>query len=120
MSAKRFPSSVYRHGTEPDVRFSLANERTFLAWTRTALALIGGGVALEALPLPLEPTLRLVSAFILVGAGILVPAQAWFGWSRAERAIRRGDPLPHPFFAAPLAIAIALVGILLLAAIIVR
>jgi putative membrane protein len=30
---------------EPDVRFSFANERTFLAWNRTALALIATGIA---------------------------------------------------------------------------
>ena len=30
-----------------DYRFLLANERTFLAWMRTALGLIAGGVALE-------------------------------------------------------------------------
>lgn len=36
-------------GTEPDYRFTLANERTFLAWIRTALALIAGGVAVAQL-----------------------------------------------------------------------
>ena len=35
---RRWPSRVYAHGHEPDPRFSLANERTFLAWIRTALA----------------------------------------------------------------------------------
>ena len=34
----------YEEGEEPDYRFTLANERTFLAWLRTALALIAGGV----------------------------------------------------------------------------
>ena len=36
---RRFPARVYRAGTEPDPRFTLANERTFLAWIRTSLAL---------------------------------------------------------------------------------
>lgn len=31
-------------GEEPDPRFTLANERTFLAWTRTALALLASAV----------------------------------------------------------------------------
>jgi hypothetical protein len=33
---------------EPDYRFTFANERTFLAWIRTALALIAGGVAVAS------------------------------------------------------------------------
>ena len=32
-------------GKTPDYRFTLANERTFLAWIRTALALMAGAVA---------------------------------------------------------------------------
>ena len=46
---RRVPRRVYGVGDEPDVRFSLANERTFLAWVRTSLALLAAGVALEAL-----------------------------------------------------------------------
>ena len=34
-----------QEGTEPDPRFTWANERTFLAWNRTALALIAAGLA---------------------------------------------------------------------------
>ena len=45
---QRFPRQVYGHGEDPDPRFSLANERTFLAWIRTTLALLAAGVALEA------------------------------------------------------------------------
>ena len=39
---------VLRGGTEPDPRFTLANERTFLAWIRTSLAFLAGGIAIEA------------------------------------------------------------------------
>ena len=46
---RRFPRSVYGEGEEPDPRFSLANERTFLAWLRTALAMYAAAFALEAL-----------------------------------------------------------------------
>lgn len=46
--ARRWPS-VYAHGSEPDPRFTLANERTHLAWLRTSLALIAAGVGIEIL-----------------------------------------------------------------------
>lgn len=45
MSAdKRWPRSVFGVGDEPDARFTFANERTFLAWIRTSLALLAGAV----------------------------------------------------------------------------
>jgi hypothetical protein len=40
--------------TEPDYRFTYANERTFLAWVRTSVALIGVGVAAVQFLPPLE------------------------------------------------------------------
>ena len=60
---QRFPQSVYRDGSEPDPRFSLANERTFLAWIRTSLALFAAGVALEALAIPVDARLRALLRF---------------------------------------------------------
>ena len=92
----RFPQSVYRHGSEPDVRFTLANERTFLAWIRTALALIAGGVALEVLGLALHPGLRLAASLVLIVMGMITPALAWLGWQRSERALRLATPSAQP------------------------
>ncbi|WP_260857346.1 YidH family protein [Microbacterium sp. 1.5R] len=108
------PAWVYREGTEPDPRFTLANERTFLAWIRTALALIAGGVALEALGLPLHPTFRLAASLVLLGAGLVVPLLAWIGWGRAERAMRRQEPLPSSVMALPLAVVLVVVTALIL------
>jgi putative membrane protein len=111
---RRFPQNVYRHGKEPDARFSLANERTFLAWIRTSLALLAGGVALEALGLGLHPAPRLAASLLLIVIGIAMPLQAWAGWKRSERALRLNTPLPSANLALPLGIAVIAAGVLVL------
>lgn len=98
----RFPQFVYREGSEPDPRFSLANERTYLAWIRTSLALFAAGVALEALVLPISPPLRATAAVVFVVLGLLTTAQSFLGWARTERALRLGTALPGPTLAAVL------------------
>ena len=90
----RWPNSVYAHGQEPDPRFSLANERTFLAWIRTALALVAGAAAIDALPLQLNDTVQNLLAGAVALAGLLTAGAAWRGWSRTERAMREGHALP--------------------------
>lgn len=93
---RRFPQSLYRRGSEPDPRFSLANERTFLAWVRTSLALMAAGVALEALQLPISPAFRMSAAALFVLLGVLAAIQAWVGWIRTERALRENRALSGP------------------------
>ncbi|HXH33582.1 MAG TPA: DUF202 domain-containing protein [Plantibacter sp.] len=115
---RRFPDSVYRHGSEPDARFSLANERTYLAWVRTSLALLAGGVALEALGLGLHPGLRLAASLMLILAGIATPIQAWIGWMRTERALRLDTPLPSAVLALPVGAVVVAVGVLVFLAVI--
>jgi putative membrane protein len=110
---RRFPRSVYGVGDEPDPRFTLANERTFLAWIRTGLALSAAGVALEALDVPIAPGLRLACALLLVGLGILAPVQAWAGWAATERAVRCGRPLPSPRLSPLIAAGTLVAGVLL-------
>ncbi|HTN55137.1 MAG TPA: DUF202 domain-containing protein [Microbacterium sp.] len=114
---RRFPRAVFRHGSEPDVRFSLANERTFLAWTRTALALIAGGVALEALALDMYAPLRLAASLVLIVTGILLPVVAWIEWGLVERAMRLGRPLPHPPTGIILGVSVVASGVLILLAV---
>ncbi len=93
-TTRRWPGRVYDHGKEPDPRFSLANERTFLAWVRTGLALLAGAAALDALDLPLDDTLQGLLAALLAIASLLTAAAAWWGWARVERAMRADEPLP--------------------------
>lgn len=107
---RRYPTWVYGEGVEPDPRFSMANERTYLAWVRTALALIAGGVALEALGLPLQPQLRLAASILCLVLGLLVPPWAWSAWGRAERAMRRGEALPGTLLGPVLAVGVAVVA----------
>src|SRR5262245_10867918 len=92
-------------GTTPDYRFSLANERTFLAWIRTGLALIGGGLAVAAFVPPLGvPRLREAIAGVLFLLGAAVALRAVNHWARSERAMRLGQPLPASRFPAILAL----------------
>lgn len=84
-----------RLGEEPDYRFTLANERTFLAWVRTALAVLAGGIALDQFAHHLEPkaTLAFVAVALSISAGIFA-ACAYFRWKSNEIAMRHGGPLP--------------------------
>jgi putative membrane protein len=94
MADGRWPSSVFDEGEEPDYRFSLANERTFLAWIRTALALLAGSVALTGLSLDISETLAKVLAVVLALLSISCAVTGWLRWARIERAMRRKLPLP--------------------------
>jgi putative membrane protein len=90
----RRPHWVYDAGEEPDPRYTLANERTFLAWVRTSLAMLAGGVALHALGLPDTDWVRDLLAVLLVLLGGLMTALAMIRWARVERAMREHAPLP--------------------------
>jgi putative membrane protein len=90
----QWPSWVYGVGATPDHRFSLANERTFLAWVRTSLALLAGGVALDAVDLDASAALQSALATTLVVLGLLGAAASWVRWAAAERAMRLRRPLP--------------------------
>lgn len=120
MTDRRFPRWVYGRGTEPDPRFSLANERTFLAWVRTALALIAGGVALEALGLPIQPGLRLAASVLSLLLGLTVPILAWLNWGAVERSMREAQPLPASRVALPVGAGVSLIAVLLMLGLMLR
>ncbi|MEV0155140.1 DUF202 domain-containing protein [Micromonospora sp. NPDC050686] len=115
------PRELRSVGTTPDYRFSLANERTFLAWLRTGLALIAGGLATAQFlpPLPLAH-LREVIAIALLLLGGTVALRAVDHWARTERAIRLGEELPASRFPAVLALAVGLGALVLIAAVLLR
>jgi len=83
-----------RKQVRPDYRYSLANERTFLAWTRTGIAFIAGGVAVEQFA-------RLSYSWITQTVGVIGivfgAAAAWFGYThfrKAQDAMEHDKPLP--------------------------
>ncbi|SFO91986.1 putative membrane protein [Amycolatopsis arida] len=80
---------------EPDYRFTLANERTFLAWLRTALGLVAGGVAVHQLvPGWSVPGARTALAALALALATVLAAASYPRWRRVQRAMRRGEPLP--------------------------
>ncbi|MFC6379498.1 YidH family protein [Tatumella terrea] len=87
-----------KQGTPPDYRFSLANERTFLAWIRTALAFMAAAVGIDQLAPRLAPEFfrsALVIALSLTAAGLSY--YAYRRWVRNERAMRNDSELPFPY-----------------------
>jgi len=102
-------------GTDPDPRFTLANERTFLAWIRTSLAMVAGGIAVEAFTAELfDPELRKTVSVLLLLLGLVTGGGSFFRWLNVERAMRRQAPLPAPLLAPVLAVGGALVAAVLI------
>jgi putative membrane protein len=99
--------------TEPDVRFTYANERTFLAWNRTALALIVTGVAAtQLLPQFHIADGRQILGVPLIALGALVAVTSYRQWQANERAMRRKEPLPSSRMAAVLSVGIGIISVI--------
>ena len=110
---------LYDVGDEPDPRYSLANERTFLAWVRTTLALLAGSVALHSLGIPRTDWLRDTLVVTLALFGALMTALAYRRWARIERAMRLREPLPHFGLGLVVTIVLVLISVLLALALVV-
>jgi putative membrane protein len=83
-----------REGQEPDYRFSLANERTFLAWIRTALALLAGGLVLDQFATRLRPHSLVVAIAVgLTVLSMLLCGMAYLRWRDNEIAMRHARAL---------------------------
>lgn len=101
-------------GTEPDARYTFANERTFLAWSRTALALVVAGLGVVQLlpPFPGVPWGRHVLGVPLIAFGAIVAVAAYGEWVRNQHALRHGDPMPRSLLPKLLAIVIAVMAVI--------
>lgn len=107
------PERLREEGDTPDYRFSLANERTFLAWLRTAMALVGGGFAVDQFLPDTGRPLRLALALTLLAGGAVCALRAINHWIRCERAMRRGEDLPVSRFPVMLGLAVGVVALLM-------
>ena len=85
-------SGVTGNGVDP--RYSLANERTFLAWIRTSLGLLAGAAGLLAIDLSWpELAVQGLASLLAVVAGISA-CLAWARWRKVEDAITHDRPMP--------------------------
>jgi putative membrane protein len=96
MALRTDPSSAEAEGPGDDLdeRFTLANERTFLAWIRTAMALIGGGLAAGQLLEFDSEWVRLLVSLPPILLGGLLALTSYRRWEANERAMRLREPLP--------------------------
>lgn len=106
-------------GSDPDPRFTFANERTYLAWNRTALALIGAGLAAAGLLHFDSRLVRLVVALPPILVGGVIAWMSYGRWEANERAMRLQQPLPATgpprFIAAALAVVALAIAVLVIA-----
>ena len=106
-------------GTEPDPRFTFANERTFLAWSRTALALVVAGLGIVQLlpPFPGVPWGRHVLGVPLIVFGAVVAVTAYREWTTSQRAMRHEQPLPRSIM--PIVMTVIIAAMAVVAAVVV-
>jgi putative membrane protein len=102
-----------KEGVEPDARFTFANERTFLAWNRTAVALVVAGLAITQLlpPFPGIPGGRHIVGVPLIVLGLVLSLTSYRQWSRNQRALRLGQPLPSSNLPRLLTLLVAVVAV---------
>jgi putative membrane protein len=104
--------SWQQDGTEPDYRFSLANERTYLAWIRTALSILAGAVLVHQFASRLQPRgLVLAGTVLLCALAAGLCGLAYFRWRANEIAMRHAEPLPFPHVIPLLSVCLLMLGI---------
>jgi putative membrane protein len=101
---------------EPDYRFTLANERTFLAWLRTSLSLLAAGVAVvQLVPSFTIPGARAVTGALLTVLAVVAAVSGILRWRSVEHAIRCGRPLPRQRVPWVMAVGLTVLALLALA-----
>lgn len=103
------PPDPRRVGAEPDYRFTLANERTFLAWIRTSLALAAGGLAAVGLLDDFRGSEAL--GILLLALSFATASSAYRRWALNEQSMRLNEPLPTSRLPMLMAVGTALVAI---------
>ena len=99
-------------GKEPDVRFSYANERTFLAWIRTALGLMTAGLAItQLLPEFDFPGGRRLIGLPLIAVGVVIAITSYWQWRANERAMRLERPLPTSYLPRIVAVVVGICAV---------
>ncbi|MBL1079075.1 DUF202 domain-containing protein [Nocardia sp. 2] len=96
-----------------DYRFTLANERTFLAWIRTALGLLAGGVAVHELVRPFRHHgLRSAVAMSCIVLAAVIALGAYGRWRHVQAAMERGERMPRALMVPVLSVGIAVIAVL--------
>lgn len=98
-------------GEDPDPRFTLANERTFLAWVRTSLALLAAGLAVGELLRSRPEAQRLALGIPLVLLAAVLAFTSFGRWERTERALRLRTTLPYPAISRVVAVGVAVISV---------
>ena len=110
-----------KEGVSPDYRFSLANERTFLAWIRTAMALIAGAVGIDQLTPDLAPPLfrSIIAGFLSLCAAFLA-FYAYRRWISNEKAMRLGTDMNYTKSLKIISIIVALFSFVVVALVVIN
>ena len=120
MPRESWPPRSLRDGSDPDPRFSLANERTFLAWVRSGLALVALGIAVATFVSTTETrgTSVLLSVSLIVLGGVL-SSMGWLRWLQVERAMRHGRGIPPTTLGLVIAIGIGVLALVAVAVVLI-
>ena len=97
-------------GDEPDYRFTMANERTFLAWIRTALALAAGG--LGALHLIDDVYSSALLGIALLALSVATAGTSYRRWALNETSMRLNEPLPKSHLPQVMAVSTTVVAVM--------